>query len=301
MKAVVVHAYGGPEVLRYEDAPDPIPGPGEVLVRVAATSINPFDGMRRSGAAKAMAPIQFPGIVGVDVAGTVAALGAGVGDFAVGDRVFGMGDKTYAELCVVKATSLAKIPDGIDTVDAAALPLVTTTGNELIVAAGVTAGQTVLVAGALGGVGRSAVFTAKELGTRVTAAVLASRRQDAPALGADAVVATDDAHAIAALAPVDAVASAIGGRIAETLIGKVRPGGVFATTLDAPANAGDYPTVRVVPIHAAPDRERLLHMSRAVRDGRFVIPIDRKIPLAAAREGTEAAQKGVSGKILLTT
>ncbi len=132
MKAATVQEYGGPEVLKYGDFPDPVAGAGEVLVRVAATSVNPFDIMRRSGIAKAVAPINFPGIVGVDLAGTVEAVGEGVDGFAVGDRVFAMADKTYAELCVVRGASLAKIPDGIDVIEAAALPLVTTTGNMLI-------------------------------------------------------------------------------------------------------------------------------------------------------------------------
>src|SRR5579862_6245840 len=108
MKAIVVSKYGGPEVMQYEDFPDPSPSPDEVLVRVAATSINPFDIMRRSGAAKAFAPISFPGVVGVDVAGTVISCGKNAKGFSAGDRVFGMASQTYAELCVVKADSLAK-------------------------------------------------------------------------------------------------------------------------------------------------------------------------------------------------
>jgi len=132
MKAIVVSQYGGPEVLEFKDFPDPSPGLDEVLVRLAATSINPFDIMRRSGQAKDFAPINFPGIVGVDVAGTVISCGNEVKGFFAGDRIFGMGDQTYAERCVVKAESLARIPAGLDLVEAAALPLVTTTGYQLI-------------------------------------------------------------------------------------------------------------------------------------------------------------------------
>ncbi len=106
MKAIVVHKYGGPEELKFEEYPDPVPGAGEVLVRIAATSINPFDIMRRSGAAKDAAPIKFPGVVGVDLSGTILKVGSGVSGFAVGDQVFAMADETYAELCVVKASSL---------------------------------------------------------------------------------------------------------------------------------------------------------------------------------------------------
>src|SRR5229473_305012 len=169
MKAVVVHKYGGPEELKFEEFPDPVPGAGEVLVRIAATSINPFDIMRRSGAAKDAAPIKFPGVVGVELSGTILKVGPGVSGFAVGDQVFAMADETYAELCVVKGSSLAKIPVGLGLIDAAALPLVTTTGNQLIsVGTGIQSGQTVLVTGAVGNVGRSAVFTEKARGGVVT-------------------------------------------------------------------------------------------------------------------------------------
>ena len=103
MKAIVVHQYGGPEVLRYEEYPDPAPGLGEVLVRVAAASVNPIDYKRRAGLTTDFYPLKFPGLIGVDMAGTVVRIGPGVEGFSVGDRVFAMADDTYAELCVVKA------------------------------------------------------------------------------------------------------------------------------------------------------------------------------------------------------
>src|SRR5271170_429675 len=194
MKAVVVHQYGGPEVLKFEDYPDPVAGPGQVLVRVAAASVNPIDYKRRAGLTKDFYPLHFPSLIGVDMAGTVIKIGPGVEGFSVGDRVFAMADNTYAELCVVNAAVLAKVPDGLDLVQAAALPLVTTTGNQLMAATGIKAGQTVLVVGAAGNVGRSAVFTAKERGASVIAGVLKSQMQmeDIKTVDADQVVATDD-------------------------------------------------------------------------------------------------------------
>ena len=129
MKAVVMNEYGGPEVLKFADYPDPTPGPGDVLVKVAAASINPIDVLQRSGATKDFFPVEFPGAIGWDVSGTLLKLGPGVGQFSVGDRVFGWAFHTYAELCVVKANLLAKVSDGLDLVEAAALPLVTITGN----------------------------------------------------------------------------------------------------------------------------------------------------------------------------
>src|SRR5580658_2017064 len=130
MKAIVVHQYGGPEVLKFEEYPDPVAGPGDVLVRVAAASVNPLDYKRRAGKTQSYYPIKFPGLIGVDVAGTVLTLGSRVEGFRRGDPVFAIADNTYAELCVVNATRLAKVPAGLDLSEAAALPLVTTTGNQ---------------------------------------------------------------------------------------------------------------------------------------------------------------------------
>jgi NADPH:quinone reductase-like Zn-dependent oxidoreductase len=299
MKAIVVHQYGGPEVLKFEDYPDPVPGPGEVLVRVAAASVNPIDYKRRAGLTRDFYPIQFPGLIGIDIAGTVVKLGSGVKDFSVGDQVFAMADNTYAELCVVKAAILAKVPQGLDLIQAAALPLVTTTGNQLISATGIKAGQTVLVVGAAGNVGRSAAFTAKQRGAVVIAGVLKSQMDEAKTIGADQLVATDDDSAIANLLPLDVVADTVGGRTAEKLIAKIKPGGVFATVLEAPQNAAKYPSVKVVHVFSKFDRKTLEFMAEAVRDGKLIIPISQKMPLSEAAEAQAAAEKGGVGKILL--
>src|ERR1700729_275620 len=214
MKAIVVREYGGPEVLKFEDYPDPAPGPGQLLVRVAATSVNPIDYKRRAGLTKDFYPLTFPGLIGVDMSGTVVKLGPGVEGFSIGDQVFAMADNTYAELCVVKAAVLAKVPQGLDLIEAAALPLVTVTGNQLLAATGIKAGQSVLVVGAAGNVGRSAVFTAKARGATVIAGVLKRQMDQAKTVGANHVVATDDDTAVANLPPLDAVADTVGGRAA---------------------------------------------------------------------------------------
>jgi NADPH:quinone reductase-like Zn-dependent oxidoreductase len=299
MKAIVVHKYGGPEVLKFEDYPDPVPGAGEVLVRVAAASVNPLDYKRRAGLTDDYYPIHFPGLIGVDVAGTVVKIGPEVEGFSVGDQVFSMADNSYAELCVVSAAILAKVPKGLDLIQAAALPLVTITGNQLLSATGIKAGQTVLVAGAVGNVGRSAVFTAKERGATVIAGVLKRQVDEARTAGADQAVATDDDTAIANLPPLDALADTVDGRTAEKLIAKVKPGGVFATVLRAPQNAAKYPAVKVVAVFSKFDRKTLEFMAEAVRDGKLVIPIGETLPLKQAAEAQAAAEKGVAGKILL--
>jgi NADPH:quinone reductase-like Zn-dependent oxidoreductase len=299
MKAIVVHQYGGPEVLKFEDYPDPVPGTGEVLVRVAASSVNPIDYKRRAGLTKDFYPIKFPGLIGVDIAGTVAKIGPGVEGFSVGDQVFAMADNTYAQLCVVKAAVLAKVPKGLDLIQAAALPLVTITGNQLLSATGVKAGQTVLVVGAVGNVGRSAVFTAKQRGATVLAGVLKKQTDEAKTIGADQVVATDDDTAIANLPPLDAVADTVGGKTAEKLIAKVKSGGVYASVVEAPQNATKFPSVKVVHVFSKFDRKTLEFMAEAVRDGKLVIPVSRKLPLSEAAEAQAAAEKGGIGKILL--
>src|SRR3984893_1660514 len=296
MKAVVVHQYGGPEVLKFEEYPDPAAGPGEVLVQVAATSVNPIDYKRRAGLTKDFYPINFPGLMGVDIAGTVVMVGPGVEGFSRGDQVLAMAADTYAELCVVNAASLAKIPKGLDLIQAAALPLVTTTGNQLISATGIKAGQTVLVVGAAGNVGRSAVFTAKQRGATVIAGVLKTQMDEAKTIGADQVLATDDNNAIANLPMLDVVADTVNGKTAEKLIAKVNPGGVFASVLGAPQNAAKFTSVKVVPVVAKPDTKTLQFMAEAVRDGKLMIPISRKLPLSKAAEAQAAAERALRSR-----
>jgi NADPH:quinone reductase-like Zn-dependent oxidoreductase len=300
VKASVIHEYGGPEVLKYEDYPDPILHPGEVLVRVAAAGVNPIDTLERSGQTKQWRPVQFPGVLGYDLSGMVEKLGAGVEGFSIGDQVLALADHTYAELCAVKAELLARVPESMNLVDAAALPLVTMTGSQLIlVGADVKAGQTVLVSGAMGGVGRSAVFAAKDRGAVVVAGVLKRQLDSAKNLRADRVVALDDPTAFAELQPVDVVANTVRGKTAEDLMGKVKLGGTFASVTGAPANAAKYPGFRTVAFVSKQDTKNLEYVVEAVRAGRLTIPIGSKLPLRSAAEAHAAIAKGSAGKILL--
>ncbi len=300
MKAVVIHKYGGPSELKWEDFRDPAVGAGEVLVKTAAASINPVDYKMRSGEAKERFPVEFPGVLGRDVSGTVAAVGEGVVTFVEGDRVFALAKQTYAELVVVKAEELATIPETLDIVDAAALPLVLLTGEQLMMR-GVKPekGWTVLVAGAIGGVGRTAVHVAKQAGATVIAGVKKGQMDEAKSLGADQVLALDDQEAMGALGSVDGVADAVGGKTAEQLLSKVKQGGVFASVLGPPANAAMHPTVRVAPIVAEPNVKTLERLAEDVAAGRLQIPIDRILPMSEAAEGQHAAEKGGIGKVLL--
>jgi NADPH:quinone reductase-like Zn-dependent oxidoreductase len=156
MKAVLLYSYGDPSQLRYEETAVPKCGDNEVPVKVRATSINPIDLKLRSGAAKSRMPLTLPAILGRDLSGEVAEAGRSVTGFPEGMRVMALANRTYAEYTVATADVLAPIPDALSFEQAAALPLVTTTGSQLIErAVKPKAGQTVLVTGALGGVGRN--------------------------------------------------------------------------------------------------------------------------------------------------
>lgn len=300
MHAVVIHEYGGPDKLKYEEVADPKPGPGEVLVRTAATSVNPIDWKMRSGAVKDRMPIAFPGILGRDLSGTVLALGEGVTGVERGDRVMAMTPHTYAEQVVVKAAELTRIPDELDIVDAAAVPLVSLTGEQLILR-GVKPekGWTILVSGAVGSVGRAAVYTAKQAGATVIAGVRGKQMTEAGTIGADEVVNIDDKESIARIGFVDAVADMVGKETGEHLLEKVKQGGVFATVTMLPANAKLHPTVRVDRVMAQPDAAALGRLAEAVLAKRLVIPVDRMLPLREAAEAQRVAEKGGVGKILL--
>ncbi len=166
MKAVRLHAYGGPENLQYDDdVPEPALGPDSVLVEAWATSVNPIDWKIRSGARQKDFPLQLPAILGKDVSGVVREVGRNIRTFKPGDRVLAMTDATYAEVVAVPGAILTHLPDGLDLVDSAAIPLVALTGDQLVhLATKARSGQTILVSGALGGVGRAAVHSAKKLG-----------------------------------------------------------------------------------------------------------------------------------------
>lgn len=190
--------------------------------------------------------MHFPAIIGLDVSGTVIATGDGVTDIKIGERVCGWSYHTYAELVADKATLFAKVPETMDLVDAAAIPLVGVTGSQLVsVASGLQSGQTVLVSGAAGAVGRVAVYVAKVSGAHVIAGVQRSQLDQAESIGADETIALDDPAAFATIPKVDIVANALRGKAATDLLAKVKDGGTFASVTGEPDGTKDYPKVRV--------------------------------------------------------
>ena len=300
MKAVLLDEYGGPEKLRYTDTDVPPCGDNEVLVKIRATSINPVDYKIRSGAIRSLIPVEFPAILGRDLVGEVEAAGRNVSGFPKGMRVMALANGTYAEYTTAKADVLAPIPESLSFVQAAALPLVTLTGAQLI-ERGVKprAGQTVLVTGALGSVGRSAVHVARKHGARVLAGVRASERDEAARLLADGVIALDDEKEIEKLFDLDSIADTVGGPTIERLLKTLRAGGVVGSVLGVPAGAKNH-DIHVEAIMAQPDASRLYELADEAARGEFAIPIAKVMKLEEVEEAHRLAEShAAKGKIIL--
>jgi NADPH:quinone reductase-like Zn-dependent oxidoreductase len=299
MKAVRLHAYGGVDQLRYEDVATPEPGPDEVLVKVAATSVNPIDWKIRSGAAKTIMSLNFPAILGRDVAGTVVKPGVNVRNPQAGQRVMGVVNGSYAEYLTARADHLTVIPDGLELEEAAALPLVVTTGAQLIQRMRLKRGDTVLVTGALGNVGRAAVYLAKNQSARVLAGVKTEQKEQADSLGVDQVIGIDDPKEMAELPELDAIADTVDHDVISRLLPKLKSGGVLGSVLGTPKEA-EGKDIRVEALVASPDASLLRQMGDAVRDGKLVIPIAKRMRLSEAVEAQKLAEKGsLGGKLLL--
>ncbi len=302
MKAVRLYEYGGPENLKYEeDAPEPILGDDLVLVETAAASVNPVDWKIRSGARQKDFPLTLPAILGKDVSGVVRTVGRNIRAFKPGDQVVALTTATYAEFVAVDGSILTHLPDGVDLVDSAAIPMIAVTGDQLVrLAARAQSGQTLLVSGALGSVGRSAVHTAKKLGIKVIAGVRTRQLPEARTLGVFATVAIDDDAAITALALVDGVADTVGGETAAKLFGKVKNGGNFGYASVFPEGVAQRnPSVTVTRVYARPDASKVREFADDIRDGKFLLPISRRLPLRDAAEAHTLMQSGGAGKILL--
>ncbi|HEX3893978.1 MAG TPA: NADP-dependent oxidoreductase [Terracidiphilus sp.] len=300
MKAVLLYEYGDADKLRYEDTDVPSYGDNEVLVRVMATSINPVDFKIRSGAAKERMPVEFPAILGRDLAGEVVEFGKNVTGFPKGMRVIALANGTYAEFTVARADVLSPIPDELSFEQATALPLVTTTGAQLIErAVKPKAGDTVLITGALGSVGRTAVYVARKHDARVLAGVRGSERDQASELNPAGVVAIDDESETEKLHELDAIADTVDGPTIQRLLKSIRKGGVLGSVLGAPEGAERF-DIRVEAFMAQPDASRLHMLADAVAHGELSIPIARTMSLKEVAEAHRLAEKGgVGGKIVL--
>ncbi|HEY1805533.1 MAG TPA: NADP-dependent oxidoreductase [Terracidiphilus sp.] len=302
MKAIVLHEYGGPEKLKLEEnVAEPLTGGNTVLIATTAASVNPIDWKLRSGSLHQRSPLIFPAILGRDVSGIVRQVGANVNHFKAGDRVLALTNKTYAELVAVDYADVTHLPDGVDPIDAAAIPLISLTGDQLVrVATNVQKGQVVLVTGALGSVGRAAVHTAKKIGAEVIAGVRGRELDAARSLGVSGVLAIDDDQAIASFRSIDAVSDTVGGDVAGKLIAKVKPGGSFGYASVVPESiAAQNPSVKINRVGARPDPSKVREFADDIRDGKFILPIGRRMPLRDAAEAHVLGEKGGIGKIIL--
>lgn len=299
MHAVLLYEYGDAEKLCYTTTDIPKYAGNEVLVSVKATSVNPIDYKLRSGAARARFPLEFPAILGRDLAGEVVEVGSDVAGVARGMRVMALTNRTYAEYAAVKADVLASIPDGLEYEQAGALPLVLSTGSQLIEQAiKLKAGEMVLVTGALGGVARTAVHVARKLGARVLAGVRSSQKNQAAELHADEVIAIDDEGEIDRLHNLDAIADTVGGPTIQRLLKAIKSGGVLGSVLGVPEGAGNY-GIRVEAMMTVPDAARLHELAGDFARHEFTIPIARVMKLKDIQEAHRLAESGVGGKIVL--
>ena len=228
------------------------------------------------------------------------ATGSAVTDLRAGDRVCGWTYHTYAELVADKAIFFAKVPRTMNLVDSAALPIAGVTGSQLIsVASGLRAGQTVLVSGAAGAVGRCAVYMAKLSGAHVIAGVREVQLGEATSIGADETIALDDPAAYSAIPQVDVVANTLRGQAARDLLPKIKAGGIFASVTGLPDGVTDYPKVRIVSFRSRKDRAGIAFIADAVNAGMLTMPIGRRERLENAGSAQAAFTKGGIGKVLL--
>ena len=300
MKAVLLHGYGNVDQLAYEEVPIPLAGAGEVLVKMASTSINPIDYKIRRGDMQEIMPLQLPFIPGYDLAGQVVALGEGVTSVKLDAMVMGVTEHTYSDYIVCKAEILAPIPVGLDSSEAGAFPLVLQTGAQLIeLGVAPRSGDRLLITGALGSVGRTAVHVAKQHGAYVIAGVRSNQRAEAEKLAVDEVVAVDDEKQLASLAELDAVADTVGRDVIDRLIPHIRKNGVLATVVGRPKSA-DGRDLQVHEVWSEPDAKRLEALAGELARGEFTIPISKRFKLAEIRQAHALAEKGGGGKIVIT-
>ena len=262
MKALIVTAYGDVENLTLAEMPDPNVGPDDDKIQVHAASINPLDWKLLSGYARwTSMELHFPAILGRDASGDVLEVGDNAKSLRAGDRVLGFASSTFAEHVVAPENAWTKSPRGLELTDAAALPMVALTGAQLADTVQPRPGLSVLITGAVGGVGRVAVFVAKTEGATVWAGVRAEQKLAAGALGADHVVAIDDDAERAALPKFDAICDTVDGETIAKLLPHLKIGGVLGSTLGEPPGAKER-GVRVTAIRTQPDPKRLSELAK---------------------------------------
>jgi NADPH:quinone reductase-like Zn-dependent oxidoreductase len=307
MKAVRFHQFGDPDALRYEDVEQPVPGAGEVRIRVAATSFNPVDDGIRGGYLQGPFPVTLPHIPGIDVSGEVDALGEGVDNLAVGDDVIGflpmVADGGAAEYVVAPAEILARAPARIPLADAAALPMVGLTAwQALFDDAGLTAGQRVLINGAGGAVGGYAVQLAKRAGAHVIATASPRSSERVRSAGADEVIDYTTTQVTVA-DPVDVLLNLARVTPEElaALVAMVAEGGVVVNTVPTiPTLADEERGVRAVGVFVRSDARQLSRLVELVERGELRVDVAERVPLEELPEVHARAAAGrLTGKVVV--
>jgi NADPH:quinone reductase-like Zn-dependent oxidoreductase len=305
MRAIRQEVLGGPDVLELREVPLPEPGPTEVLVRVAAAGVNPLDWKTRTRGGFLGSP---PFTVGADVAGVVEALGSGVTRFAVGDRVFGMPRfpreaAAYAQYATAPSRQLARTPDRLSDVEAAALPMAALTAwQALVETADLQAGERVLITGAAGGIGHLAVQIAKSRGTYVIGAARAAKHSLLAALGADETIDHTQQDLEGLARDIDVVLDLVGGQTPLRALPALRDGGLLITVTSggdaASEAAGDRVQVKYILVE--PDRAGLEAIAELAGSGRLRVHVGQTFPLAQAARAHELGETGqTQGKLVL--
>ncbi len=303
MKAIRLHARGGPEAFAYEEAPQPRPGEGEVLVRVHAAAVTPTELVWvPTWTTPTGEPRRFPIILGHEFSGEVAAVSDGVTDVAVGNPVYGLndwfGDGALAEYCVARAAEVAPKPRSVDHLAAAVTPISAITAWQgLIGRARLAAGERVLVHGAAGGVGVFAVQLARWRGATVIGTASAHNAAFVRGLGADEVIDYRAVRFEDIARGIDVVFDTVGGETLDRSWGVLKPGGRLVT-IAASVEGSPDPRTREAFFIVRPDRGQLNEITRLIDAAQLRPVVDRVFPLARARQAYE--HKPARGKVVLS-
>ena len=287
MKAVRVHHFGGLEAIAYEDVPRPAPGKAQVLVRVKAAGVGPWDAWVRAG--KSVLPQPLPLTLGSDLSGIVEAVGPGVSNFQHGAEVFGVTNSqftgAYAEYAVADAAMIARKPERLSHVQAASVPVVATTAWQMVVDHGqVDGSKRVLVHGAAGNAGAYAVQLAKRAGAEVIGTVFTRDVDYVKALGADRVIDVKTARFEDAVKDADVVIDTVGGEALDRSFEVLKPGGVLVSSAAKPdQEKAARNEIRGVFFLVTVTSEGLTRIANLVDSGQLTTDVGEVLPLAKAR------------------
>jgi NADPH:quinone reductase-like Zn-dependent oxidoreductase len=306
MKAIAIHEYGGPEVLKYEDVPRPEPKDDQILVRVIAAGVNPVDGLIRSGIFAKYEKAAFPMIPGADIAGVVESAGSKITKFRMGDPVYAYislkNSGGYAEYAVATEGEASPKPRSLTYVEAAAVPVVALTAwQALIDTAKLSKGQTVLIHGGSGGVGSFAIQIAKERGAKVIATASTPNQDLLKQLGADVAIDYTKTKFEDVAKDVDVVLDSIGKDTLARSYGVVKKGGFIVTLVTRVDQAElDKHGIRGASLSVKPDSNELAEIGKLIDENKIKVVVSQTFPLADAAKAQEQVATGhTRGKIVL--